>query len=178
MSNYIDGSFFVPYFTCYFCLHFIKNEASLYCFVCMECCQGSSRVPVTTVLLPESVCKGRAFFRTAKLLQKKFSKKWRKNPLHHFLQSIYHKYCSFMIKYLRKRKFWREIKYLKFFKNNQRKQMRCRKKCREKRNTGAGQQAGIKKLCNVSFCTMRALHYLYRIIKKEYGKFRQLKISD
>ena len=133
---------------------------------------------VTTVLLPESECKGRAFFRTAKLLQKKFSKKWRKNLLRQFLQSIYHKYCSFMIKYLRKRKFWREIKYLKFFKNNQRKQMCCRKKCREKRNTGAGQQAGLKKLCNVSFCTMRALHYLYRIIKKEYGKFRQLKISD
>ena len=51
-----------------------------------------------------------------------------------------------MIKYLRKRKFWREIKYLKFFKNNQRKQMCCRKKCREKRNKGAGQQAGIKKI--------------------------------
>ena len=80
MSNYIDGSFFVPYFTCYFSFYFIKNEASLYCFVCMECCQGSSRVPVTTVLLPESECKGRAFFRTAKLLQKKFSKK-----IKHFL---------------------------------------------------------------------------------------------
>ena len=35
---------------------------------------------VTNVLLPESECKGRAFFRTAKLLQKKFSKK-----IKHFL---------------------------------------------------------------------------------------------
>ena len=56
-----------------------------------------------------------------------------------------------MIKYLRKRKFWREIKYLKFFKNNQRKQMRCRKKCRKKRNTGAGQEAGIKNYATSHF---------------------------
>ncbi len=48
----------------------------LYCFVCMECCQGSSLLSWVAVLLPESECKGTAFFLTTKLFPTFFSEKY------------------------------------------------------------------------------------------------------
>ena len=58
MSNYIDGSFFVPYFTLCQCNK--KMSIDVVLLVCMECFQGSSRLNENFV--PESECKGRAFF--------------------------------------------------------------------------------------------------------------------
>ena len=56
-------------------LHSLKNyKDTLYCFVCMECCQGSSLLSWVAVLLPESECKGTAFFHTTKLFRNFFLK--------------------------------------------------------------------------------------------------------
>ena len=41
----------------------------------MECCQGSSLLSWVAVLLPESECKGTAFFLTTKLFRNFFLKK-------------------------------------------------------------------------------------------------------
>ena len=56
-------------------LHSLKNyKGMLYCFVCMECCQGSSLLSWVAVLLPESECKGTAFFLPTKLFRNFFFK--------------------------------------------------------------------------------------------------------
>ena len=50
-----------------------KNKRRLYCYVCMECFQGSFCFRLTYVLPAESVCKGTTTFLTTKLFKGFFS---------------------------------------------------------------------------------------------------------
>ena len=87
----LDGSYLFLYFiyTTIFILAPLRklNWRPLYCYVCMECFQGSyARLgDSVTAFLVESECKGTAFFYTTKPFAKKFLKNFSRKTTRHWI---------------------------------------------------------------------------------------------